>query len=120
MIVEAKCLVEAYDNQHSRHYFPGFVQDFDTENERLNALVTVGGKWIFQYPGHEGGPAKKVADAVKPVTQPVQAPAPVVTAEKPVDRRKQPMSPERRKQLGERLAKSRAEKRARLEEAVNA
>ena len=72
-IVEAQCIGKAFDNLNSRAYFPGFVQDYDTENEKLNSLTTNDGKWIFQYDGHRGGPARKQATTKAEVPQTIEA-----------------------------------------------
>lgn len=57
--MKAECIYAAFDNKTSASYLPGPVEDFDTENVPLNSLTTPGGLWVFQYPGHEGGPEKK-------------------------------------------------------------
>jgi hypothetical protein len=109
MIVEAQCLEKAFDNQTGRSFFPGFVQDYDTENRQLNSLTTSGGKWIFQYPGHQGGPGKEI------VPDPVKIKA---KAEPKPDKRRQKMSPERIRQMMEGRARKRAEREARILAAV--
>lgn len=123
MIVEARCIVEAYDNQNARHYFPGFVHDYDTENEKLNVLVTVGGKWVFQYPGHEGGPARedkvfKRIEAVDPDVKMKFKATPETVVERPLGKKaNRPLSEAHKAAMIAGRARKKAEKLARVEAA---
>jgi hypothetical protein len=120
MIVHAKCLAFAWDSQASKAYspdagpLPDGLYEIDTDSQ-LATLKTLRGDWLFQYPGHEGR-------APKPGDEPVMAVATATVKEiveaKPVkpDKRKVPMTPERKAQLAAALAKGRAAKRARIAE----
>lgn len=116
MLVQAECLIRAWDSNEAVMYEPGMgplpggLYEIDTDNVALTSLIAVGGKWVFQYEGHTGGPGK---------TRPAVAVQPAVEA-KPVDRRKikkGPMSAEQKAKLKEAMAAARAAKRARLEAA---
>lgn len=112
MLVEAKCIASAFDNRNSRHYTPGYLQDYDTDNEQLNSLLA-GGKWVFQYPGHEGGPGEKI-----PPVAAVSVPEP---SRPKVDKRNQkrgPMNAEQRQRMKEAQARGREAKKAKLEAAA--
>jgi hypothetical protein len=117
MLVHAKCLAFAWDSQASKSYnpdagpLPDGLYEIDTDSQ-LATLTTLRGEWLFQYPGHEG----KVP---KPEDEPVVATATIkeIVEAKPVkpDKRKVPMTAERKAQLAVALAKGRAAKKARLE-----
>jgi hypothetical protein len=119
MLVHAKCLAFAWDSQASKAYnpdagpLPDGLYEIDTDSQ-LATLKTLRGDWLFQYPGHEGR-------APKPGDEPVVAVATATVKEiveakavKP-DKRKVPMTAERKAQLAVALAKGRAAKKARLE-----
>jgi hypothetical protein len=116
MIVHAKCLAFAWDSLASKAYnpdagpLPDGLYEIDTDSQ-LATLTTIRGDWLFQYPGHEGR-------APKPGDKPVEAVATATIKEvveaKP-DKRKVPMTAERKAQLAAALAKGRAAKKARLE-----
>lgn len=110
MLVKAECLVKSWDSNAALMYEPGACE-IDTENKALLSMVTVGGKYVFQYPGHTGGPAK-------PGTAPVQAPPVAVHKPRKADNRKGPMSAERKEKMRASLKAAREAKRARLEAAV--
>lgn len=119
MILQAECIYPAFDNQTSRPYFPGPVSDYDADNEKLNSLTTPGGMWVFQYPGHEGKASKPELVQKPAAAQEVpKETAKSVAPEASIDNRKKPMSPERKAQLADSLAKGRAAKKARLESAA--
>lgn len=74
--MNAECIYPAFDNQTATSYSPGVVADFDETNEKLNSLTAPSGNWIFQYPGHEGGPKKpvktveaKIEEVAKPASK---------------------------------------------------
>ncbi len=98
MIVEAKCLMRAWDSLNARQYDPGLVPDYDTDNEALNSLTTHMGEFVFQFPGHEGRPQTGKKKTISPVVEAETA--------------KKPMSAERKQKLRDSLAKARAAKRA--------
>ncbi len=120
MLVHAKCLAFAWDSQACKAYnpdagpLPDGLYEIDTDSQ-LATLTTLRGDWLFQYPGHEGR-------APKPEDNPVVAVATATIKEvvesKPVktDKRKVPMTPERKAQLAAALAKGRAAKKARIAE----
>jgi hypothetical protein len=126
-LVHAKCLAFAWDSQASKAYnpdagpLPDGLYEIDTDSQ-LATLKTLRGDWLFQYPGHEGR-APKPEDP-KPEDKPVTAMATATIKEvveakavKP-DKRKVPMTAERKAQLAVALAKGRAAKKARLEAAA--
>jgi hypothetical protein len=116
-LVHAKCLAFAWDSQAGKAYnpdagpLPDGLYEIDTDSQ-LATLKTLRGDWLFQYPGHEGRP--------KPEDKPVAATATIkeVVEAKPVkpDKRKVPMTAERKAKLAVSLAKGRAAKKARIAE----
>jgi hypothetical protein len=118
MLVHAKCLAFAWDSQASKAYnpdagpLPDGLYEIDTDSQ-LATLKTLRGDWLFQYPGHVGKPEDKPVAAVATATikEVVEAKAEAVK----VDKRKVPMTAERKAQLAVALAKGRAAKKARLE-----
>lgn len=124
MLVHAKCLAFAWDSQASKAYnpdagpLPDGLYEIDTDSQ-LATLKTIRGDWLFQYPGHEGrapkpGDEPVVAVATATIKEVVEAKAEAVK----VDKRKVPMTAERKAQLAVALAKGRAAKKARLEAAA--
>ena len=119
MKVAAKCLAFAWDSQASKAYYPNAgplpdgLYEIDTDSQ-LATLKTIRGDWLFQYPGHEGR-APKPGDvpvvATATIKEIVEAKAETVKA----DKRKVPMTAERKAQLAAALAKGRAAKKAKLE-----
>jgi hypothetical protein len=116
MKVVAKCLAFAWDSQASKAYnpdagpLPDGLYEIDTDSQ-LATLKTLRGDWLFQYPGHEGRP--------NPEDKPVAAVATATikeVVEAKVDKRKVPMTAERKAQLAVALAKGRAAKKARIAE----
>ena len=113
MLVHAKCLAFAWDSQASKAYnpdagpLPDGLYEIDTDSQ-LATLKTLRGDWLFQYPGHVGKPEDKPVAAVATAT------IKEVVEAKP-DKRKVPMTTERKAQLAAALAKGRAAKKARLE-----
>ena len=113
----AKCLAFAWDSQASKAYNPnaGPLPDghyeIDTDSQ-LATLKTIRGDWLFQYPGHEGR-APKSGDVPVVATATIKE----IVEAKPVttDKRKVPMTAERKAQLAVALAKGRAAKKAKLE-----
>ena len=118
MIVHAKCLAFAWDSLAGKAYnpdagpLPDGLYEIDTDSQ-LATLKTLRGDWLFQYPGHVGKPEDKPVAAVATATikEVVEAKAEEVK----VDKRKVPMTAERKAQLAVALAKGRAAKKARLE-----
>lgn len=116
MLVSAKCIMFAWDSGTCQRYEPGKgpLEDgnyeIDTGSRLAELTVGTSGEWVFQYPGHTGGPDKTAKPGVEPVK------APPVAARK-ADNRKVPMSEERKAKLRKALADARAAKRARLEAA---
>jgi hypothetical protein len=120
MLVHAKCLAFAWDSLASKAYnpdagpLPDGLYEIDTDSQ-LATLTTIRGDWLFQYPGHEGR-------APKPGDKPVEAVATATIKEvveaKAVktDKRKVPMTAERKAQLAAALAKGRAAKKTRMAE----
>ena len=121
MIVHAKCLAFAWDSLASKAYnpdagpLPDGLYEIDTDSQ-LATLKTLRGDWIFQYPGHEGRPKpgdKPVAAvATATIKEVVEAKAEAVK----VDKRKVPITAERKAQLAAALVKGRAAKKARIAE----
>ena len=118
----AKCLAFAWDSQASKAYNPnaGPLPDghyeIDTDSQ-LATLKTIRGDWLFQYPGHEGrapkpGDKPVAAVATATIKEVVEAKAEAVK----VDKRKVPMTAERKAQLVAALTKGRAAKKARIAE----
>lgn len=128
--MQAECIFEAFDNQNSRLYQPGVVSDYDPRNEKLNGLTTPSGKYVFQYPGHQGidpnfkklgkgavsTAAQEVAKPVEPVAVKVAKPAKVA---KPKDKRKGYRTPEQRQNIKDSLARHRQTKLEKLQAAAN-
>jgi hypothetical protein len=120
MLVHAKCLAFAWDSQASKAYnpdagpLPDGLYEIDTDSQ-LATLTTLRGEWLFQYPGHEGKVPKPEDE---PVVSVATATIKEVVEAKPVktDKRKVPMTPERKAQLAAALAKGRAAKKARIAE----
>lgn len=52
-LVKAKCLVGAFHNDTTQQFYPGPCE-VDADDEKLMALTTLGGLFVFQFPGHEG------------------------------------------------------------------
>jgi hypothetical protein len=121
-LVHAKCLAFAWDSLASKAYnpdagpLPDGLYEIDTDSQ-LATLKTIRGDWLFQYPGHEGRapkPGDKPVAATATIKEVVAAKAEAVKT----DKRKVPMTAERKAQLAVALAKGRAAKKARLEAAA--
>lgn len=114
-MVTAKCLAFAWDSVACRGYDASVEYEIDADSQ-LATLTTIRGDWMFQYPGHEGrAPDKeKVVPVASTATikEIVEAKAETVK----VDKRKVPMTAERKAQLALALAKGRAAKKARIAE----
>ena len=120
MKVVAKCLAFAWDSLAKKAYnpdagpLPDGLYEIDTDSQ-LATLKTLRGDWQFQYPGHEGR-APKSGDVPVVATATIKE----IVEAKPVttDKRKVPMTAERKAQLAAALAKGCAAKKARLEAAA--
>lgn len=116
MLVKAECLVKSWDSAEAFMFepgggpLPGGLYEIDTANTALTSMLTVGGKWVFQYDGHRGYPGRQeIAEAKEGRKKP-----PAVTK----DKRKGAMSPERKEKLRLALAAAREAKKAKLEAAA--
>jgi len=119
-LVKAKCLVSAWDGIACGLYVPGKgpleggLYEIDSDWEHLNKMTTPTGDYVFQYPGHEG---KAPGFDKKPQAVPSARVEPVAEI-KTQDKRKLPLSPERRENLKKAQAAAREAKMAKLEAAA--
>ena len=121
MKVVAKCLAFAWDSQASKAYnpdagpLPDGLYEIDTDSQ-LATLKTLRGDWLFQYPGHEGRPNPEDKPVAAVATATIKEVVEAKAEEVKVDKRKVPMTAERKAQLAVALAKGRAAKKARIAE----
>jgi hypothetical protein len=119
MLVEARCLITAWDGIACDLYVPGKgpleggLFQIDSDWEHLNKMVTPTGDYVFQYPGHAGKAPKEGAKpvvAVKP-PEPVALPhSDTVIQERVSGSRGRPLSEAHKAKL----AAGRAARKARL------
>ncbi len=103
-IVQAKCVMKAWDSKAAILYEPGETVEIDTEGQ-LATLTTPMGEYVFQYEGHVRVPRKEV----------VSVPAKTPENKTPfADKPKKKLSDEHKRKLIE----GRAAKKARLVEAA--
>jgi hypothetical protein len=118
MLVTAKVIAEAYDSKTSEYFYPGTIEGFDPDSEkgkRLAELTTPLGKYIFQYPGHDGlAPGK----SGRPVTS-VIANTTVSAAAAGVKART-PMSAADRKKKAQQMLAGKQRKRRETQERIEA
>jgi hypothetical protein len=71
MLVKAKCVAQAFDNQGKHLYYPGDVVEMNSESS-LAQLLTPAGKWVFTWDGRQPPDPKLVAAMLHaPIPEPV-------------------------------------------------